>query len=64
MGVTTTADEKLEEAKKAVQLAVENLSQIVVTREVWGWDDYNASYTADLRDALNNLMQVRVLLGE
>lgn len=64
MGVTTTADEKLKEAKEAVQEAINNLVQIALTREVWGCQEYTQEYIKKMLDSIDRLCEVRELLGE
>jgi hypothetical protein len=58
----TDADKERDTAQENVEHAILNLSKIVVTREVHGWDEYHREYRANLQLALNKLMDVRNLL--
>jgi hypothetical protein len=59
MGVYTEADRKLDSVRAYVESAILELNDIVVTRSVSGWDDYNAEYRAKLRQAMLKLEEVR-----
>lgn len=58
MGVRTTADEKLEEAREAVNKAVLALNEIVVL-ECWGHDEYDEKFRADIEAAFNRLRDIK-----
>lgn len=61
MSVQTPADENLEEAKVAVQTAIDNLASIVISK-CHGSDDYNPTYRDTLQASLNDLLNVRKAL--
>lgn len=56
--VTTTADEKLFDAREHIQGAIESLSEIVVG-QCWGHDDYNSDTRKKHREVLNELLELR-----
>ena len=56
MGVTTTADELIEEARDCVKKASNNIFQIL-NDDVWGASDYSNEYRQKLIEALNTLLQ-------
>jgi hypothetical protein len=58
MGVTTTADERLESAKDHLRAAGIDLAAIVID-ECWGYDDYSPDYKIAIRQALNTVMELK-----
>lgn len=58
MGVRTTADEKIDEAKNHIQQAIECLSKVIVDG-CWGTSEYQAKYLNKLRRQLIMLLDVR-----
>ena len=61
--MTTDADNARNNAQVEIESAIRNLSGIVVTRETSGYDEFSKDYLADMRTALNKLMEVRDLLS-
>jgi hypothetical protein len=60
--VITTADERLEAARVAVDTAVKSLGEIVVNR-VEGTREFTDSAMARFRESLSKLIEVRDRLG-
>ena len=58
MSVTTTADERLNDAKDNIQSAIKNLSEIVI-EECWGAEEFSSEFSATLRKALSEMIEVR-----
>ena len=58
MSVTTTADERITSSKGHVQLALENLNDVVI-QKVWGADEFSAEYRAQLRNWHQRLLELR-----
>jgi hypothetical protein len=58
MSVRTRADECLDTARKAIDEAIENLSQIVV-KQVHGHDDWNESFRGTMRLQFAKLLEIR-----
>ena len=58
MSVETTADEQIVFIKEHIDTAIEILSDIIIKR-VWGWEDFNKEYQNDLKDTLNQLLDIR-----
>jgi hypothetical protein len=58
MGVTTTADERLESAQDHLRAAGIDLAAIVID-ECWGYDDYSPDYKIAIRQALNTIMELK-----
>lgn len=58
MGVRTTADDKVDEAKDHVQKAIECLSEVVI-RKCYGTDEYSVDYLNRLRKQLVVLLEIR-----
>jgi len=58
MGVTTTADEQLDEAVKSINIAIKHLSSIVID-ECWGYDDWNEEYTKKIHKSFKRLIKIR-----
>ena len=63
MGVRTSADEKVDEARQSIREAARALSQVVV-EEVWGHDEYNNEFRTTLREVLNGLLDLKQKLGD
>ena len=61
MSVTTTADEKRDDAKENIGSAIRNLSGIVI-EECYGYEDFSDAYRLKLRKALHDLIEVRETL--
>ena len=62
MSTTTTADEKLQNAKEEINSAIKNLSEIVIN-QVWGYDEYREEYFDKMQSALTELLKIRKSLG-
>ncbi len=62
MSVTTTADERLDDAKRGIREAVLSLNEILVG-ECWGHDQWNEEYRAKMREAYAALLRLRDQLG-
>lgn len=58
MSVRTTADEKLDAAREAVQTALVALSDIIVD-ECYGHDEYKPEFRQQLGEAFGALLAVR-----
>ena len=58
MGVRTTADEKLDEARDSADQALKALNEIVVG-ECWGHDEWNDEFTQQIHEAHSMLIQIR-----
>lgn len=56
--MTTDADEALDATRVSVEEAISALAAIVV-RECHGSDHYSQKFRREMRDALNQLMDVR-----
>lgn len=54
MSVTTTADEKIEETKAAIDTAIKALAEILIV-ECWGYDEYNTDYDEMLKNTFDTL---------
>ena len=61
MSVQTTADEKLDEAKQAIKIAIKNLNEILID-ECWGYDEFKAGYKQKMRDAQQLLIDAKMKL--
>lgn len=62
MGLRTTADEKLDEAREATDQALKALNEIVVN-ECWGHDEYKKEFTQQIHEAHFMLIQIRTKLS-
>ena len=58
MGVSTTADEKRDEALEHVRQAIRCLSEIVI-EQCYGHDDWGAEYRGTLQRTLLELLEIR-----
>lgn len=58
MSVTTTADEKLHEARQHIADAIRSLSAIVID-ECWGHDDFSKEYRNKIDTAFESLRQAK-----
>jgi hypothetical protein len=58
MSVTTTADERLSSAQEHLRAAGTDLAAIVID-ECWGYDDYTLDYKTAIRQALNNIIELK-----
>lgn len=58
MSVTTTADERLADAKTHISTAISCLSDIVIDK-CWGVEDFSKLYYEDIRKALYDLIEIR-----
>ena len=61
MSVTTTADEKLAEARQAVRAATKALSSILVD-ECWGANEFAPEFTEQMEKAFELLRRAKVYL--
>lgn len=59
MSVETTADLRLDSAKKHLQDAIEDLTPIVVTQDIWGWDNWDPKYRNRIEKAFKLLSKAR-----
>lgn len=57
MGVTTTADRKIEDAKQSIESARKALLE-VVEGDIWGAGDYNDEYTDLIYDSIKKLAKI------
>ena len=57
MSVRTTADEKLEEARVAIQVAAEVLSRVVVEK-CWGHDEFNGDFRKKIKETFYKLVEI------
>jgi hypothetical protein len=60
--MTTEADEKLEEARKNINLAYKNILEALNT-DTWGRSQFNKLYIAQLHNCLIKLEQVKELIN-
>ena len=58
MGVTTTADERRNEAVESIKDAIRSLSEIVVN-QCHGHDDWGPEYQGNLKRSLLELIEIR-----
>lgn len=58
MGVVTTADEKLNQARASVADAIRSLSEIVIG-ECWGSDEFTVETQTRLHKSLMSLIEIR-----
>ena len=58
MGVTTTADEKIQNAREDVKSAIKNL-HTALDPETWGSDEYTSERDDELLDIYKTLLDVR-----
>jgi len=58
MGVTTTADERRDEAVESIKDAIRSLSQIVI-EQCHGHDGWNPEYQGNLKRSLLELIEIR-----
>jgi hypothetical protein len=58
MGVVTTSDKKLSEAKDHINHAYKFLMEAIDT-DTWGSDNYNKEYLAKLEEALIILIRLK-----
>lgn len=58
MSVHTTADEKLDIVKESVDCAILNISEMVINK-CWGWENYTKEYQTNLRNVMNQLLDIR-----
>lgn len=58
MSVRTTADEKLDEARKHIYQAVLALNEIVIL-ECYGHDDFDQDTKDKVRESFQNLLKIR-----
>ena len=58
MGVTTTADERRDDAVRSIKDAIRSLSEIVI-EQCSGHDDWNAEYQGKLKQTLLELIEIR-----
>lgn len=61
MSVLTTADEKLDQAKAAIQTAAEALAEITIQR-CYGHDTYTEDYQREIAAALVHVCDARAAL--
>lgn len=61
MGTRTTADERIDDAREHVRLALDSLQDVVVG-ECWGHDDYAAEFQSNLLGAFHELLTIRARL--
>jgi hypothetical protein len=58
MSVTTTADEKVDDALGHARAAATCLAAILVD-ECWGYDEYNAQFMTRLQESMTMLIKVK-----
>ena len=58
MGVTTRADEQIDEVRGLVRQAISLLGDVVID-ECWGWENFSKEFQSGLSDALSDLMSAR-----
>lgn len=58
MGVITTADRKLEEAKEHLKQAQKCLNEIV-NEDCWGSDEYSEDYFKRMYKSLEKIIKIR-----
>lgn len=62
MSVTTTADERLEDARENVIDAVKNLHKFL-DPDTWGHDDYTEEFKSEVLETCKQLLDIREKLG-
>lgn len=63
MSVNTTADDKLNEVRKNIKDAIDNLNCIVV-EQYWGHDEYTKEFHDIIYDTFHKLIEIRRKLGD
>ena len=63
MGVTTKADELLDEARDKLGGAARALSELVLDDDVWGWEDYDKDFRDDVHEVLSEMIKLKKRLG-
>ena len=63
MGVQTTADAKLDEARSLTQKALKALNEIIIN-ECWGHDKFNEAFTKQILESHALLIEVRSKLSQ
>lgn len=58
MSVTTTADEKISDAKHHIKQASQALAEVVVN-ECWGHDEFKPEYKEMYREVMNDLIRLK-----
>ena len=62
MGVITTADEKLDEARVSIDNAYKNLLT-VLNPDTWGSDEFNDAFLSKIHQAAFKLIEIKNLIG-
>lgn len=60
--MTTEADEKIEDARKNIELAYKNIV-VALNSDTWGSDNYRSHYIICLHQSLTKLLEIKDLLG-
>jgi hypothetical protein len=58
MGVTTTADEKLDAAREDIKSAIKNLHDFL-DPDTWGHGDYKREYQKEVLEIYKKLLDIR-----
>lgn len=58
----TTADENLDDARTAVNKAIQALAEIIID-ECWGHDNYNSEFRTEIDLAFDELRRIKKCLG-
>lgn len=58
MSVRTSAQENRDDAKKDINDAIKQLSEIVID-EIYGWDEFTSEYLETLKDILFKLLEIK-----
>ncbi len=62
MSVTTTADEKITEARNSIMEA--NIALLAaINPQTWGYNDYENDFIDSLHDAIKKLREIQKLIG-
>jgi hypothetical protein len=62
MSVTTTADEKIIEAREHIRVAHVKIME-VLNPDTWGYDQYSPEYIEDLHKCAMKIIEIKSLLG-
>lgn len=58
MGVITTFDEKVEEAKSALSVAIKSI-QVCLDEDTWGYSDIKSEYIDELAETFAIIIKIK-----
>lgn len=59
----TTADERVNEAKEAINVAAKAISEVII-EDCYGSDEYTEDFKRTLRECMNNLLSLKMMLND